>query len=133
MKALRSKISKGLQFGSIVATCDNSGAKTAKIISVIGAKTVKGRLSGCGIGSLVQVAVKKGTKDVKAQVFYATIVRQRKEFRRSDGMRVKFEDNAIVILKDEKGNPKGTLLKGPVAKEAAEKWPGVAKISKIIM
>ncbi len=133
MKALRSKISKGLQFGSIVPTCDNSGAKTAKIISVIGAKTVKGRLSGCGIGSLVQVAVKKGTKDVKAQVFYATIVRQRKEFRRSDGMRVKFEDNAIVILKDDKGNPKGTLLKGPVAKEVAERWPGVAKISKIIV
>ena len=133
MKALRSKISKGLQFGSIVPTCDNSGAKTAKIISVIGSKTVKGRISGCGVGSLVKVAVKKGTKDVKAQVFYATIVRQRKEFRRSDGMRVKFEDNALVILKDEKGNPKGTLLKGPVAKEAAERWPGVAKISKIIV
>jgi len=38
-----------------------------------------------------------------------------------------------VVLKDEKGTPKGTLLKGPVAKEAAERWPGVSKIASIIL
>ena len=63
----------------------------------------------------------------------AVIVRQRKEYKRPSGMRIKFEDNAVVVLKDEKGNPKGTLFKGPIAKEAAERWPAIAKLSKIIV
>ena len=133
MKALKSKVTNGVQFGSYVPTCDNSGAKIAKIITVMGAKTVKSRYSSGGVGSLVQVAVKKGTKDVQAQVFFAVVVRQRREYRRPNGMRIKFEDNAIVICKDEKGNPKGTMVKGPIAKEAAERWPAVAKIAKIIV
>ena len=48
-------------------------------------------------------------------------------------MRVKFEDNAAVVLKDEKGNPKGTIFKGPIAKEATERWPGIAKVAKIVV
>jgi len=48
-------------------------------------------------------------------------------------MRIKFEDNAAVVLKDDKGNPKGTIIKGPVAKEAADRWPGVAKLASIIL
>ncbi|MBT5342362.1 50S ribosomal protein L14, partial [Candidatus Woesearchaeota archaeon] len=59
--------------------------------------------------------------------------RQKKEFRRADGTRVKFEDNAAVVLKDNKGNPKGTIFKGPIAKEAAERWPAVAKVASIIV
>ena len=133
MKAIKSNVTNGLQFGSNVATCDNSRAKVARIISVIGARTVKGRLSGCGVGDLIQVAVKKGTKDMIAKVTYATIVRQKKEYRRPSGIRIRFEDNAIVILKDEKGNPKGTIFKGPIAKECAERWPGVAKVAKVII
>jgi large subunit ribosomal protein L14 len=70
---------------------------------------------------------------MRTTVTYATIVRQKKEYRRPDGTRIKFDDNAVVILKDEKGNPKGTILKGPVAKEAAERWPGVQKIARIIL
>jgi large subunit ribosomal protein L14 len=63
----------------------------------------------------------------------AIVVRQKKEFRRHDGTRIKFENNAAVVLKDDKGNPKGTLIKGPVAKEAAEKWTGISKIASIIV
>jgi ribosomal protein L14 len=48
-------------------------------------------------------------------------------------MRIKFEDNAVVVLKDDKGNPKGTIFKGPIAKEACSRWPGVAKMARIIV
>jgi large subunit ribosomal protein L14 len=82
---------------------------------------------------MVLASVKRGRPDMRKQVVFAIIVRQKKEYRRPDGIRVKFEDNAAVVLKDEKGTPKGTLLKGPVAKEAAERWPGVSKIASIIL
>ncbi|HII89284.1 TPA: 50S ribosomal protein L14, partial [Candidatus Woesearchaeota archaeon] len=59
--------------------------------------------------------------------------RQKKEYRRPDGMRIKFQDNSIVILKDDKGNPKGTIFKGPIAKEACDRWPPIAKIASIIV
>lgn len=133
MQALKSRMSKPLQVGSFVETCDNSGAKLVKIVSVIGAKTVKGRRANCGISDLVLVAVKKGRPDMRKQVVYAIITRQKKEFRRPDGMHVKFEDNAVVVVKDDKGNPKGTIFKGPIAKEACERWPGVAKVASIIV
>jgi large subunit ribosomal protein L14 len=70
---------------------------------------------------------------MRKQTAYAVLVRQRKEFRRPDGTRVKFEDNSAVVLKDDKGNPKGTTIKGPVAKESTVRWPGVAKIANIIV
>ena len=58
---------------------------------------------------------------------------KKKEYRRPDGTRIKFEDNAAVVLKDEKGNPKGTILKGPIAKEATERWPGIAKLAGLVV
>src|SRR3989338_7156606 len=112
MQPVSAKVTKGLNVGSYVETCDNSGAKIIKITSVLNSKTVKGRLPACGVGDLVTAAVKKGRPEMRKQVFYAIIVRQRMEYRRRDGMRVKFEDNAAVVLKDEKGNPKGTIFKG---------------------
>ena len=67
------------------------------------------------------------------QVFRAVIVRQRKEYRRPDGTRVKFEDNACVIVKDEYGTPKGTVIRGPVAREAVQRWPEIGKQATIIV
>ncbi len=133
MLALKSRVTRGLPVECQLEACDNSGAKVVKIFSVHGHKTVKGRIPACGVGDLVQVAVKKGKPDVRKKVMYGVIVRQRKEYRRQDGMRIKFEDNAIVILKDDKGNPKGTILKGPIAKEACERWPAIAKMASIIV
>ena len=118
MKAIKSRITKGLSHGSLVATCDNSGAKRVRIVSIIGSKTVRRRKPPAGVGGLILVAVKKGDKEMLKQVVYAVIVRQKKEYRRVDGMRIMFEDNAVVILKDEKGNPQGTIFKGPISKEA---------------
>ena len=133
MKALKSRITKGLQIGSVVETCDNSGAKMVRIVGIKGQKTVKGRAPKCGVADLVLVSVKKGRPDMKKQVVFAVVVRQKKEYRRYNGMRIKFEDNSIVVLKDDKGNPKGTIFKGPIAKEACDRWPGVAKLASIVV
>lgn len=133
MKPVSSKIVKGLPLQACLEVCDNSGAKLIKLISVKGQKTVRGRVPSAGLGDLVFASVKKGKLEMRKTVVPAVIVRQKKEFRRADGTRVQFEDNAAVVLKDEKGNPKGTLIKGPVAKEAAEKWPAVAKVASLIL
>ncbi len=133
MQALKARVTKALPVYCKIETCDNSGAKTLKIFTVIGSKTVKGRISSCGIGDLVMASVVRGRPDMRKQVVYAIIVRQKKEYRRADGMRIKFEDNAAVVLKDDKGNPKGTIFKGAIAKEACERWPGIAKIASIVV
>lgn len=133
MQALKAKITKALPVESRIEVCDNSGAKVIKIFSVIGKKTVKGRIQSAGIADLVMASVKKGKPDMRKQVVYAVIVRQRRSYKRADGTRVKFEDNAAVVCKDEKGNPKGTLFKGPIAKEVCERWPAIAKIANIIV
>jgi len=129
MLAVKSRITNGLLVGSFVSTCDNSGAKIVKITSFKRKKTSKGRVPQGGVGDLVTASVKKGRPDMRKQVVFAVIVRQKKEYRRRNGMRIKFADNAVVVLKDDKGNPKGTLLKGAIAKEVTERWPGIAKLA----
>jgi large subunit ribosomal protein L14 len=133
MKALKARITKGLQKESHIETCDNSGAKVLKLISVKRAKTVYGRNPSAGLGDLIMASVVKGRPDMRKQVVFAVIVRQRKEFRRPNGVRVKFEDNAAVVLKDDKGTPKGTIFKGPIAKEVTDVWPGIAKVAKLVI
>ncbi|MCB9362449.1 50S ribosomal protein L14 [Candidatus Woesearchaeota archaeon] len=133
MLPLKSRITRALPVGAIVPTCDNSGAKVVKIFSVKGHKTVKGRIPAAGIGDMVMCSVQKGKPEMRKQVVLGIVVRQKKEFRRQDGMRVKFEDNAVVVLKDEKGNPKGTIFKGAIAKEVCERYPAVAKVASVIV
>jgi large subunit ribosomal protein L14 len=133
MQAVKSRITKGLNTGSFVETCDNSGARLIRIVSIKTSKTVEGRKPRCGISDLVLASVRKGSPDMRKQVVFAVIVRQKKEYRRPDGTRIKFEDNAAVVLKDDKGNPKGTIFKGPIAKEVCERWPGIAKVASIIV
>lgn len=133
MKAIKSKIPRAIPVGAYVPTCDNSGAKVVKIFTVFKLKTSKGRLQAAGIGDLVMGTVKSGRSDIRKQVVFGVIVRQKKEFRRPNGMRIKFEDNAIVVLKDNKGNPKGTVLKGPIAKEVSERWPAVGKLASMVV
>ena len=133
MQPLKAHIGRPLPVGCKIETCDNSGAKIIRVFTVVGLKTTKGRISSCGVGDLVMASVVRGRPDMRKQVVYAIIVRQRKEYRRADGTRIKFEDNSAVVLKDEKGNPKGTIFKGAIAKEACERWPGIAKIASIVV
>ena len=132
MQPVKARIVKSLPLGTKMEVCDNSGAKIVKITSVKGHKTVKRRYQAAGISDLVLVSVVKGKPGVRKQVLPAIIVRQKKLYRRYDGTRIKFEDNSCIILKDEKGNPKGTIFKGPIAKEAADRWPAIAKVASII-
>ncbi len=132
MKAISAKITPGLNLGAILLVADNSGGKIAKLVSVKRGKGTKGRQGCAKVADMVKVSIKKGIPDMKGKVFDAVIVRQKKNYRRKDGERVAFEDNAVAILKDEKGNPKGTQIKGPVAREVMERWPHVAKIASMV-
>ncbi len=132
MKAIRAEVPRCLPTGARLVCADNTGARELEIIAVKGYKGVRRRYPAAGVGDIVVVTVKKGTPDIRKQVHYAVIIRQRKEYRRPDGTRVKFEDNAAVIT-DDKGNPKGSEIRGPVAREAAERFPKIGSIASIIV
>lgn len=132
MKAVSARATAGLNLGAKMISADNSGAKIIKIVSVKKGKGRKGKQGCAKLGDWVKVAVKKGNPEMKGKVFDAVVIRQKKSWRRLSGERVAFEDNAVAILKDEKGNPKGTQIKGPVAKEIMERWPSVAKIASVV-
>ncbi len=132
MKAISAKATRGLNIGSILIDASNSGAKVVKITGVKKYGARKGRQTPAKIGDWVKVSVKRGKTDMKGKVFDAVIVRQKKPYRRLTGERIAFEDNAVVILKDDKGNPKGTQIKGPVAREINERWPQVGKIASMV-
>lgn len=132
MKAISSRATRSLNIGSLLETCDNSGARIVKIVSVKKGKTKKGRMGYAKIADWIKVSVRKGDPKMKGEVFDAVLVRQKKPWRRNTGERICFSDNAVVLLKDEKGNPKGTQIKGAIAKEVQERWKEVAKIASIV-
>ncbi len=131
MKPLSSKTTEGVNIGSKVKAADNSGARIVRITGVKRKKVRKGKQISCKIGDWVKVSVRKGNPDMKGEVFDAVVVRQRKPWRRLTGERVAFTDNAVALLKDDVGNPKGTQIKGPVAKEILERWGSIAKIASM--
>lgn len=133
MKGVKARITRPLPFGAALDVVDNSGAKIVRIYTVYKIKTVKGRLASAGVSDIVMANVVKGKPEMKKKSVLAVIIRQKKEYRRQDGSRLQFEDNAAVVVKDDKGNPQGTLIKGPVAKEVCERWPAIAKIATIIV
>ena len=130
--APRRRIAAGVQVGTYVTVADNSGAKEAMIIGVIGYKGRLRRIPYASVGDMVVVTVKKGTPEMRKQVVRAIVVRQRRPYRRPDGTWVAFEDNAVVIVSPD-GTPKGSEVRGPIAREAAERWPKVANIASIII
>ncbi|MBN2042514.1 MAG: 50S ribosomal protein L14 [Candidatus Aenigmarchaeota archaeon] len=132
MKAISSRVVKTLMPKSRLKCIDNSGAKMLEIIAVKGFKGNRRTKPKAGVGSLVFCKVRVGTEKVRHEVLRAVIVRQRKEYKRPDGIHVQFEDNAAVVV-DEKGDPKGTQIKGPIAKEAVERFPTVGKIASIVV
>lgn len=108
-----------IQSESRLAVADNTGAKTIQCIKVLGGSGRK----YARIGDLIVVSVKSaipGGNVKKGEVHTAVIVRTAKEFRRKDGSYIRFDQNAAVIL-DAKGEPRGTRIFGPVARELREK------------
>ena len=107
-----------VQTGSNLIIADNSGAKVAKIIGIPGFSKIK----FAGLGSIVKVAVQKALPNSgvkRHEVLTAVIVRVRKEQKRKDGSYIRFDDNAAVII-DNKKNPVGSRIFGPVARELKE-------------
>ena len=132
MKAISARTTRSLNLGAKMIAADNSGAKIVKLVSVKRSKAKKGKQVCAKLGDWIKVSVRKGVPDMKGKVFDAVLIRQKKSYRRLTGERIAFEDNAVAILKDDKGNPKGTQIKGPVAREVMERWPSVAKIASKI-
>jgi large subunit ribosomal protein L14 len=132
LKGLAGKQTRGIQTGTELSVIDNTGAKSVAVIAVPGYHGVIRRYPRAGIGDIVVASVKKGTPEMRRQIVYAVIVRQRRPFRRSDGTMVAFEDNAAVVT-TETGETKGTDIKGPVAREAAERWPRIAATASMII
>ena len=133
MKAISARATRGLNIGSHLVAADNSGARIVKIVGVKHGKSKKGRQQYAKIADWVKVSVREGKPDMIGVVFDAIVIRQKKPYRRVSGERVCFEDNAVALLKDEKGNPKGTQIKGPVAREVHERWQQVAKIAQFVL
>jgi large subunit ribosomal protein L14 len=107
-----------LQVRSIVDVADNTGARRASIIGVIGRPTLFAR-----IGDVVKANVKEADADgtvKKSAVVDAVVVRTRQPIKRADGSTLRFDKNAIVVI-DKQLNPVGTRIFGPVARELREK------------
>ena len=132
MEALKADVTQGLEKGSLINCADNTGARQLKVISIMGYSGTVNRHPKAGLGDKITVSVTKGTPEMRRQVLEAVVVRQRKPIRRPDGTRVKFEDNAAVII-DENEDPRGTELKGPIAREVAERFGSVASTATMIV
>ncbi len=126
------KISRGLPTGARLVCADNSGGKVLELIGIIGYKGKHNRYPSASIGDMVSVVVKQGALKLRKQVLKAIIVRQRMPFRRREGFRVVFEDNAAVLV-DKDGKPLASEIRGPVAKEAVERWPELSRAASIIV
>ncbi len=131
MRSIGIKMTKGLQIGSKVICIDNSGAKELQIIGVKNKRGVRRRILGAGVADKVLVRVTKGSESLKGEVYTAVIVRQKRAFQRADGTRIKFEDNAAILLGDN-DMPKGSKIKGPIAKEVVERFSTVGKVSRMV-
>jgi len=132
MKGIAGRTMRGLLVGSRLECVDNTGAKVVQIVMTPKVKGTHRRYPKAGVGDMIIISVKKGTADMRRQLMKAVIVRQRRPFRRSDGTMIQFEDNAAVIVTDT-GETKGSMIKGPVAIEAAERWPKIAATASIIV
>ena len=107
-----------IQIRSWLDVADNTGARRATMIGVIGKKTLYAR-----VGDVITASIKEAAPDgtvKKGEVVRAVLVRTKQALRRSDGSYLRFDSNAIVVI-DKDQNPRGTRIFGPVARELREK------------
>jgi large subunit ribosomal protein L14 len=117
-----------IQMKTKLKVADNTGAKLVQCIRVLGgSKRRYGR-----VGDLIVAVVKEAEprREIKEHdIVRAVIVRTKKEIRRKDGTYVRFDDNACVIVDPKTGDPKGTRIIGPIAREVKEK--GFEKVAAL--
>lgn len=117
-----------IQMKSKLKVADNTGVKVVQAINIFGgAKKRYGR-----VGDVISAVVKEAEprKEIKEHdIVRAVIVRTKKEIRRKDGTYIRFDDNACVIIDPKTGDPKGTRIIGPIAREVKEK--GFEKVAAL--
>lgn len=117
-----------LQLRSILFPADNCGAKRLRLIQIPGAWKRKWAYAGDVVTAVVDQADPMGVvKD--SEIVKAVIVRARKEWGRKDGSHIRFDDNAAVVIDPKTGEPRGTRIFGPIAREVKDK--GFNKIASL--
>ena len=134
MKAISSKITKRIQVGTVLNIIDNSGVTKARVIGVKHYGGVKNRYPRAGIGDIVICSVIAGKQELRHNIVPILIVQQKGAFKRPDGTTVRFYSNAGIVLKNVKeGEPKGSIIKEPIAREVIERFIKVGKIAKVVV
>ena len=116
-----------IQMQTKLVVADNTGAKEVAMIRRLGQRT---RIAH--VGDIIVVAVKSSTPDAAGTVAKAVIVRTKAPIRRADGSYLRFDSNAVVIL-DGSGNPKGTRIFGPVARELRAKFMKIVSLAPEVL
>ncbi len=132
MKGLSTRVSKGLVPGSILTCADNSGAKTLMIINKIGKAGKHRKMAACGVGDVIMASVKSGSPTYIKKKVRAIIIRQKSPMRRASGIRVRFEDNAAILVTDV-NLAVGTEVKGAMAREIVERYIKLAGIASRVI
>mmetsp|Transcript_42449 Transcript_42449/g.107129 ORF Transcript_42449/g.107129 Transcript_42449/m.107129 type:complete len:141 (-) Transcript_42449:47-469(-) len=126
------RMTLGLPVAAVMNCADNSGARNLYIIAVCGVGARLNRLPAATIGDMVMATVKNGKPELRKRVMPAVVIRQKKAWRRKEGLYIYFEDNAGVIV-NPKGEMKGSQITGPVAKECADIWPKIASAAQAVL
>ena len=132
MKGLGIRVPRSVSTGTRLTCADNTGARVVQVVSVFGYHGVRRRQPKLGLADIATVSVKKGTPDMRRKLVRAVVIRQKKEIRRPSGLRLSFDDNAVVGG-DEKPAPRGQEIKGPVAREVAIRYPRIGSMATIIV
>jgi len=121
-----------LPVGAVMNCADNTGAKNLYIISVFRRGARLNKIPAASVGDMTLCSIKKGKPELRKKVLPAIVIRQKKSWRRKDGVYIYFEDNAGVIV-NPKGEIKGSAITGPVAKECADLWPRIASTAGTVV
>ncbi|MDE1860916.1 MAG: uL14 family ribosomal protein [Candidatus Micrarchaeota archaeon] len=133
MKGISSKIVKTLVPGAVMTCADNSGAYELRMIHIIGKTGGRpGKMTAAGVGDLVSASVRKGSATYLKKPARVIVIRQKAPIRRSNGMRVRFEDNAAIMVTED-NLPIGTEVKGAMAREVVERFVKVAGVASRIV
>ena len=124
VNGMKFRMALGLPVAAVMNCADNTGAKNLYVVSVVGFGARLNRLPAAAPGDMIMGTVKKGKPDLRKKVMPAVVVRQRKPWRRKDGVFIYFEDNAGVIV-----NPKGEMkgARSPAAQMPPPAAPSVSR------
>ncbi len=128
----RVKAATGIQVGTKIRVADNSGARIIQVIAVAGYRGRLNRYPKAAVGDMVIASVKKGNPKLRRTIVRAIVVRQKRPFTRESGEMISFEDNAVVIVNPQ-GDPRSNEAKGPIAREAINRWPRIGTIASTVV